>query len=208
MVRRCANDCRLPWLSAFSLALCLALLLAPVTTATADSSVDTLVDSLQADPRLADALNLLASSNTTRDLIGVLETNNVSIQFIAMPPNTYARYDVSRHVIDVDSRWSGEDPTTMAAVLAHEATHAQDSVSGYLSSGGASSCIGSEIHAFHNSALFWLEMYGPSGKPDPADELERQMNLIADRELNDPQGLETLIRLAYTDQCGTTSTPS
>jgi hypothetical protein len=75
-------------------------------------------------------------------------------------------------------------------------------VSGYLASGGASACLGSEVAAFRTSALFWLDQYGRAGKPAPLNELERQLNAIAERQSGDPLGLEDLVRQTYVQQCG------
>jgi hypothetical protein len=154
------------------------------------------------DERALSALDLLDSSPPTHQLRAVLENNRVSIQFAPMPPRVYARYSLGRHAIEIDSRWQDADTVTLAAVIAHEATHAQDAVSGYLSIGGGAACLDSEIRAFRTSALFWLDMFGPDGKAAPVDDLERQMNSIADRQLRDPAGLETVVRQTYSQQCG------
>ena len=153
------------------------------------------------DPRIQSALNLLDASPATRQLQTVLEANQVDIHFIPMAPGIYARYSVGRHVIEIDDRWMSSDDITIAAVIAHEATHAQDAVSGYLASGGASACIDSEVRAFRTSALFWIAQYGAAGKVDALTELDRQLNSIADRQLHDPQGLEALVRQTYSQQC-------
>lgn len=147
------------------------------------------------------ALALLHSSPATHHLPAVLDRNQVSVQFVSMAPGVYARYSVARHVIEIDNRWTGVDDITLAAVIAHEATHAQDAVSGYLSGDSAGACIDSEIRAFRTSALFWLDVFGPHGKPSTDDELERQLNLVAERQLRDPHGLEDLVRNTYTAQC-------
>jgi hypothetical protein len=156
------------------------------------------------DERVLAALDLLDSSQATDQLPGLLQSNRVSIQFVPMAPGVYARYSVGRHVIEIDRQWQDADVTTLAAVIAHEATHAQDAVSGYLSSGGAGACIDSEIRAFRTSALFWLDVFGPHGKPEAGDDLERQLNAIADRQLHDPGGLEDLVRQTYAQQCAHT----
>jgi hypothetical protein len=154
------------------------------------------------DERVLPALDLLDSSEATNQLRAVLESNRVSIQFASMPQGVYARYSVGRHAIEIDSRWQDADTVTLAAVIAHEATHAQDAVSGFLSTGGGASCIDSEIRAFRTSALFWLDLYGPAGRADANDDLTRQMNSIADRQLHDPAGLEAVVRQTYSQQCG------
>jgi len=118
-----------------------------------------------------------------------------------MAPGVYARYSVGRHTIEIDARWMDADEVTLAAVIAHEATHAQDAVSGYLASGGATACIESEVRAFRTSALFWIAQFGPADKSETLNELDRQLNSIADRQLHDPQGLENLVRQTYSQQC-------
>lgn len=153
------------------------------------------------DARTQAALALLDGSPTTSHLHGVLDANHVAVVFVPMAPGVYARYSVARHVIEIDDRWFDAQDTALAAVIAHEATHAQDAVSGYLASGGASACIDSEVRAFRTSALFWLDVYGRGGKIDPANELEEQMNAVADRQRLDPSGLEDLVRQTYTQQC-------
>ena len=153
------------------------------------------------DGRVNSALALLDSSPATSQLRAVLDTNHVTVHFMPMAPGVYARYSVARHVIEIDDRWMDTDEATLAAVVSHEATHAQDAVSGYLSSGGASACIDSEVRAFRTSALFWLDLYGRQGKVDATTELDRQLNSIADRQLRDPGGLEDLVRQTYSQQC-------
>jgi len=152
-------------------------------------------------PQISAALDLLDQVPATAGLRGVLATNQVDVHFVPMAPGVYARYSVLRHVIEIDDRWIDSDTTTLAAVIAHEATHAQDAVSGFLASGGQSACIDSEIRAFRTSALFWIAEYGPAGKPDAQTDLDLQLNSIADREAHDPTGLETLVRQTYSQQC-------
>jgi hypothetical protein len=153
------------------------------------------------DPRVQSALSLLDGTSATTQLRSVLDGNQVQIHFVPMAPGVYARYSVARHVIEIDDRWLDTDEVTLAAVIAHEATHAQDAVSGYLASGGASACIDSEVRAFRTSAVFWIEHFGNAGKVSATNELDRQLNSIADRHLHDPAGLEALVRQTYSQQC-------
>ncbi|GAC1327657.1 MAG: hypothetical protein NVSMB2_27040 [Chloroflexota bacterium] len=158
-------------------------------------------ENLPNDERTTAALTLLDGTPATSQLRDVLDANRVSIRFAPMAAGVYARYSVARHVIEVDDRWADSDVVTLAAVLAHESTHAQDAVSGYLSAGGSAACIDSEVRAFRTSALFWLDHYGPAGKPGELTELDRQLNSIAEREVRDPGGLEDLVRQTYLQQC-------
>jgi hypothetical protein len=153
------------------------------------------------DPRVQGALDLLSASPSTSYLRGVLDSNHVDVHFVPMAPGIYARYSVVRHVIEIDDRWTDIDEITLAAVLAHEGTHAADAVSGYLATGGGSACIDSEVRAFRASAEFWMWQYGAAGKIDAANDLERQLNSVAERQLRDPHGLEDLVRQTYSQQC-------
>lgn len=148
------------------------------------------------------ALGLLAADASTANLPKVIAANHVRISFMVLPPGTFGQYVLGQHLIAVDRTWSSASAVDVAAVLAHEATHASDDVSGYLSTNHVDSCVGSEVHAFRASAQFWTDYYGPQGKPDPQDEIEQQMNLLASREATDPAGLATIIRQTYHDQCG------
>jgi hypothetical protein len=176
----------------------LAALVAAVLVPNAPTVAENLPSS---DGHVLGALSLLDASLATTHLRGVLDTNRVAIRFVPMAPGLYARYSVVRHTIEIDDRWINDDQVTLAAVIAHEATHAQDAVSGYLASGGGSACIDSEVRAFRTSALFWIDQYGPAGKPDPQNELETQLNSVANRQLRDPFGLEDLVRQTYVQQC-------
>lgn len=147
-------------------------------------------------------MDLLPRAEQTAPLSKVLEANGISIRFVQMTPNIYARYSVARKTVEIDERWQDADARTLATVVAHEAVHAEDAVNGYLASGGATACMESEVRAFRTASRLWVALYGPAGKSEAADELERQLNLIAERELRDPAGLEQLVRQAYTDQCG------
>jgi hypothetical protein len=153
------------------------------------------------DPLVQSALSLLDADPATSQLHAVLDSNQVDVHFVPMAPGVYARYSVVRHMIEIDDRWMNSDQVTLAAVIAHEATHAQDAVSGYLSMGGGAACIDSEVRAFRTSALFWIDQYGSMGKANPLNELDRQLNSIADRQLHDPAGLEALVRQTYSQQC-------
>jgi hypothetical protein len=153
------------------------------------------------DPRVSAALDLLDKVPVTSDLRAVLAANQVQVRFTPMTPGVYARYSVARQVVEIDDRWTDADTVTLAAVIAHEATHASDAVSGYLATGGTSACIDSEVRAFRTSALFWIAEFGAAGKPEPTTDLDRQMNSIAQRQLLDPLGLEALVRETYTQQC-------
>jgi len=158
-------------------------------------------DLASTNQRLLAALALVGQNSYTSDLPAVLDRNQVRVRFVRMNAGVYARYSVARHAIEIDERWANADTTTLAAVIAHEATHAEDAVNGDLASGASSACIDSEIRAFRRSALFWIGEFGSRGKIFPHDDLDVQLNLIAERQVHDPAGLEDLVRSTYSSQC-------
>ena len=117
------------------------------------------------DQRVLARLSLLDASPATSQLRAVLDSNRVEVHVSCRWRPACTRATAWRGTSSKSTtRWVDVDDTTLAAVIAHEATHAQDAVSGYLSSGGASACIDSEVRAFRTSALFWLDQYGAAGK--------------------------------------------
>ena len=70
-------------------------------------------DLLTNDQRLLDALALLDANPHTDQLRGVLESNHVHVQFVPMASGVYARYSVTRHVVDIDEKWADTDTVTL-----------------------------------------------------------------------------------------------
>jgi hypothetical protein len=153
------------------------------------------------ESRATAALALLRTSPATLPLGSTLDARGVAVRFAPLGQGIYARYNVAAQLIEIDPAWADADDETLAAVLAHEATHVQDDMSGYLATGGASACLESEVRAFRTAASFWLAQFGPAGKPAPGSDLEVQLNRIAALQASDPGGLERLVRQTYVDQC-------
>ena len=72
--------------------------------------------------------------------------------------------------------------------LAHEAQRARD----FVAIGDARTtdeCYAVEARAYLTSAALWQRWYGPSGKPNPATDYERNANAILARHPRRPGGL-------------------
>jgi len=63
-------------------------------------------------------------------------------------------------------------------------------------------CYNREARAFITEASLWKIWYGAAGKPDPANDFEREINAILNLIQNDPQRFAAILVDAYKDECG------
>jgi hypothetical protein len=115
-------------------------------------------------------------------------------------PGAWAAFVPSARTITLDPVLEREAPPAVATVLAHEAQHAVD----WVLYGGIRSevaCYTYEISAFRLQAAMWQSLYGTGGKPDPATELENELNDILHYARTDAGRLISSIQSRYQDQC-------
>ena len=93
------------------------------------------------------------------------------------------------------------DVRVLAATVAHEATHAWEHRQGLKLSDPAQ-CFEAELRAFRNQAAVWQKFHGPEGKPSPANDFERDQNLVLSLIGSDPEQLKSRLVNRYFDQCG------
>jgi hypothetical protein len=144
------------------------------------------------DQQISAALDELAATPSTLQLRAVLAERHVRIWFAPRPMGDYGDYLPMFNGVELDPRLRDADAVTLAAVLAHEAVHAQ---------GNGPTCIAEELRAFRTSALFWRDHFGPAGKPTPYGEVEEQMNGVTLLDSYDPSALENAIRETYSHHC-------
>lgn len=153
------------------------------------------------DPRLS-ASYQVATSSRFRDLITDTVAKGTSIQATALR-NAWGAFVLQRggSVISINESLLDADPNDAAAVLIHEATHANDLATrpGLDTPAG---CIQTEVRARRNEIAFWLDQYGPQGKQPPANRYEAQQNYLLSIAASSLQALvaETLVN--YQQECG------
>jgi hypothetical protein len=129
----------------------------------------------------------------------VIENSNVVVLQL---PGAWAAYVPKLRTITLDPVLQSESPEAVATVLAHEAQHAVDSkLNGRTRSDRDIMCYTWEISAFRLQAAVWQSFYGDHGKPNPATELEEELNEILLKARTDSWQLTTNIRERYRDQC-------
>ena len=140
---------------------------------------------------------LLDASPATVQLRGVLDSNRVAIRFVPMAPGLYARYSVARHTIEIDDRWMDDD---------HDHAGRGDRPRGDARPGRRERLPGQRrrerVHRLRGSRVPHVgavldRPVRSDGKPDPQNDLDRQLNSVADRQQRDPLGLEDLVRQTY-----------
>ncbi len=141
---------------------------------------------LRIDPVLRRPVEILYGTRNGRRLVEVMQQNGVPIVMEQSDnPRRSAYFQYFRKgqtvvpgtsSIQVNTRWVKSDPKALAAVLAHEGTHADLLFNHIIPSGQELSCEEEEQEAYSAGAGFWEEMYGPRGKAVAADDLDRELN--------------------------------
>jgi hypothetical protein len=144
------------------------------------------------DQRISAALDVLAASPSTAQVPAALADRHVRIWFAPKPLGDYGDYLPMFNGIELDPILKDADPVTLAAVLAHEAVHAQRL---------GTTCIDEELRAFRASAVFWHERFGAAGKRTRTSEVDEQMNTVSLLQSYNPAALETQIRQTYSHHC-------
>jgi hypothetical protein len=104
------------------------------------------------------------------------------------------------HAILLDNGLLTSDPRNAGRVLAHEAQHAYD----FATLGAprnAAECYASEARGLLTEAAIWQHWYGPTGKPNPTTDYERNGNAILAALRANPAGFVAGIRTLYAADC-------
>lgn len=133
------------------------------------------------DPRLERALQLLDQYELTRAWPAWLERATVSL-VVGEVSGGLAGYNARTNTITLHSKQAAASPQALAAILAHESVHALY----YHRLGDARQrpgrlCIEEEADSFAWQAAVWAHIFGLGGKPEPADDVEREHNLVLQR---------------------------
>jgi len=157
------------------------------------------------DARAAPGLDVLAQLDVGRPLVDVL-ARGVPVFVMDEPNSVWAHYDGDARVIGVDTSLAGADPRTLAALLAHEATHAQDDLDGLVGQsarrvGNSGACYEDEYRASVTELNVWQQLYGPSGRQPAQNRYERQTNADLLRYQRTPDRYAARLVAEYTSEC-------
>jgi hypothetical protein len=164
---------------------------------------------LQVDRRLIPALDLLAGLDLARPLLNDLARGGVPVFMAPERPEieAWAHFDRRSNDIWVHTSLTGADPRTVAVVLAHEATHAQDRLEGRIDAdrittdAQARACYDTEVRAFSNELTIWSQLFGDEGKSPELHRVERQNNILLGNYGTSRDDLYDYIHRLYRGQC-------
>lgn len=155
------------------------------------------------DPRLSASYQIAANSSFG-GLIASLIAAKIPIR-VASLSDAWGAFSIGQDtpVLYVNQRLLDADPNDAAAVIIHEATHAQDAAS-RMDLHTPAGCIQAEVRARSNELAFWRDQYGPRGKRPPANAYEAQQDYLLGLAENGLRALVAETLITYERECGLT----
>jgi hypothetical protein len=148
-------------------------------------------------PELAPALELIHQQGFD-SVLATLSQTPTSVEFDPALGST-AGYD-SPHGIRLGPAAAASSSEGQAALIVHEATHVRDELAGHRID-SAQSCYAIELRAVANQVAFWRSLWGPAGKPEPADSVEEFHNTLLAAYADISTG-EALVHTIWAGTCG------
>lgn len=174
--------------------------LTPLAPPTPFPKAPTVTPEVQGDPTER-AVALIAAVPEMRYITDTLRDRAVPISAGYLPSGTYGTYSVTTNSIRYTYLLVNYDPHDLAAVIGHEGQHAFDTLTTGRHNGGIA-CYEAEYRGFWAEAMLWRAWYGPQGKANPTNDLEREENIsLADILYNDGRDVRAFIARSYRDQC-------
>jgi hypothetical protein len=151
------------------------------------------------DPRLTAALGLIRDYPPTAAWPAFLERFGVTLR-VASVSGGLASYRSADRTLTVDPPFAGADPRALATLLVHETLHAVYDAAGRTGVSGRA-CIDEEVAAFGVQSAFWAHQWGPEGRPDAGDDLERDLNRTLAAAADDALTGRVIGTFGYTLRC-------
>jgi hypothetical protein len=154
---------------------------------------------LNAEPELAETITLLSHSNTAAGFLRTAARGGYVVHYGDLPVDVLGLFRPEPHDILMSNALKGYPVLDRAPVLAHELTHASDWTVNSSLLQTSNGCLSTEIHAFHTESATWRELAG--SQPKPANDLEREYNMIGQAIATDPTGFINRLAAVYHSQC-------
>jgi hypothetical protein len=142
---------------------------------------------------------LVSAIPDARYIVDSIATQGISQSFVVLD-GAWGAYSSGQKAIIYNGTLRGYDAHDLAAVMGHEGQHVAD----FANSGPVTTttdCYNHEARAFITEASLWKIWYGAAGKPNPANDFEREINAILNLLQNDPQRFAAILADAYKDEC-------
>jgi hypothetical protein len=173
---------------------------APASTAAATQCVDVGGGvCLNSAADLADTVSLLAHTRAAAPLLRNAATAGYTLGYGDLPTDILGLVRPSRKHVTLSTVLQAYSTIDRAPVLAHELQHVSDWISHGELLDTTYGCLATEANAFHTESATWLELSG--GQVKPANDLEREFNMISEAITTDPAGFASRLTLIYHDEC-------
>lgn len=155
---------------------------------------------LNATQDVAGTVVLLSHSSAAQPLLQTAARASYTVHSGELPLDVLGLFRPSRHEIVLSSVLAQYPEIDRGPVLAHELQHVSDWIDQGAALESLKGCLATETNAFHTEAAVWLELEG-GHLPKPANDLERELNMISHAITVDPEGFASRLTIAYHDQC-------
>ena len=142
----------------------------------------------------------MSHSTTATPLLRKAATGKYVVHFGDLPVDVLGMFRSEKHDVVISNALRSFPALDRAPVLAHELTHVSDWMVNPDLLQTSNGCLSTEIHAFHNEATVWRDVEAGHLK-SPANDLEREFNMISQAIASDPTGFITRLKIVYHDQC-------
>jgi hypothetical protein len=186
--------------------LALALLLAQLVAIPASDG-----GTVEADPALRLGLELLASLDQGRPLVQAFADGGVRLTVAPVAElGRLALYEPRRRTVTLTAEAAAMPPSTVATLLAHEATHVRRYLDGRLAEnirdlGRVEACYAEELRASLVELLIWQTVHSSDGKPEPEYDYEDWLNVELAAVQRNPDRYPADVREWCADLCETVS---
>ena len=143
---------------------------------------------------------LISAIPDMRYIVEAITALGIGQSFVPLD-GAWGAYNARQKAIVYNVALRGYDTHDLAAVMGHEGQHVADfAISGAVTT--SQDCYNREARAFITEASLWKIWYGAAGKANPANDFEREINVILNLIQNDPQRFAAILADAYKDECG------
>ncbi|MBM4417473.1 MAG: hypothetical protein FJ033_04080 [Chloroflexi bacterium] len=150
------------------------------------------------DPLLSAALEATRRSAIGRELLSRGKHEGIAFVWAPMAEEYGAMYSARASWIAINRRWVGAHPDAIAALIAHEVSHAADYAEGKPIWSGTG-CFETEFDAFRRQSEVWVQLDGLVRRA--RDDLDRQHSSITNLVRQGNDAFHSRISRLYEREC-------
>jgi endonuclease YncB( thermonuclease family) len=151
------------------------------------------------NPQIIPALQALQADPVGKEVLSSVNEFPVEIGISTLPHGVLGVHVFRLYTIQLSEDIMDAPPESIAAVLAHELTHAKQMIDAGIKDSDLG-CYDMEVQAFEVTAKYWSDLYGANGKRQSTHWLDDTLNANL-RDFNNRRIAQN-VRRAYGHECG------